>query len=141
MARYLFVLLILNLGIASTQGAEDEIVFLTFNGDLIGPVESIDHRIDDAQQATQLISAYHQLLSAEVQMEVALLHEQILEYIPGFEVAYIAADSAEFSHLMSEMDLRLAAIQDVHAQEYTQDVVGLLTEAYQQILPTFGDEK
>ena len=141
MTHYLFVLLILSLGLTSAQGAEDEIVLLTFNGDLIGPIESIDHRIDDSQQATQLISAYHQLLSAEMQTEVALLHEQILEFIPGFEVAYIAADSAEFSHLMSEMDLRLAAIQDVHAQKYTQDVVGLLTEAYQQILPTFGDEK
>ena len=42
---------------------------------------------------------------------------------------------------MSEIDLRLAAIQDVHAQKYTQDVVGLLTEAYQLILPTFGDER
>lgn len=141
MANYLCVLLTLSLGLASAQSAEDEIVLLTFDGDLIGPIESIDHRIDDAQQATHLISAYHQLLSAEVQTEVALLHEQILKFIPGFEVAYTAADSAEFSHLMSEMDLRLATIQDVHAQEYTQDVVGLLTEAYQQILPTFGDEK
>ena len=42
---------------------------------------------------------------------------------------------------MSEIDLRLAAIQDVHAQQYTRDVIGLLTEAYQLILPTFGDER
>jgi hypothetical protein len=141
MAHYLFVLLILSFGLAGAQGAEDEFALLTISGDLIGPIESLDHRIDDARQATQLISAYHQLLSAEVQTEVALLHEQILKFIPGFEVAYTAADSAEFSHLMSEMDLRLAAIQDIHAQEYTQDVIALLTEAYQLILPTFGDDQ
>ncbi|PCI78954.1 MAG: hypothetical protein COB20_05960 [SAR86 cluster bacterium] len=143
MAHYLPVLLglILGLALASAQGAEDDFVILTINGDLIGPIEPIGDRIDNAQQASRLISAYHQLLSAQVQMEVASLHEQILEFIPGFEVAYTASDSAEFSHLMSEIDLRLAAIQDVHAQKYTQDVIGLLSEAYQLILPTFGDEQ
>jgi hypothetical protein len=141
MAHYLSVLLILGSALASAQSAEDEFVLLTIEGNLIGPIESIDHRINNAQQATRLISAYHQLLSAQLQLEVASLHEQILEFIPGFEVAYTAADSAEFSHLMSEMDLRLAAIQDAHAREYTQEVIVLLAEAYQHILPTFGDEK
>ncbi|MBL4580967.1 MAG: hypothetical protein JKY29_04035 [Gammaproteobacteria bacterium] len=141
MAHSFFVPLILGFYLASAHGAEDEFTLLKIDGNLIGPIESIDHRIDDAHQATRLISAYHQLLSAAVQAEVALLHEQILKFIPGFEVAYTAADSAEFSHLMSEIDLRFAAIQDVHAQEYKQDVIGFLTEAYQLILPTFGDER
>jgi hypothetical protein len=140
MVRYLSVLLILGFALANAQGAEDEFVILTIDGNLIGPIEPIGDRIDNAQEATQLISAYHQLLNTAVQIEVASLHEQILEFIPGFEVAYTAADSAEFSHLMSEIDLRLAAIQDVHAQQYTREVIGLLTEAYQMILPTFGDE-
>jgi hypothetical protein len=143
MARYLSALLILGFAFAMTsaQGAEDEFEILTIKGNLIGPILPIEDRIGSAQQATRLISAYHQLLTAAVQMEVASLHEQILGFIPGFEVAYTAADSAEFSHLMSEIDLRLAAIQDVHAQKYTQDVVSLLTEAYQLILPRFGDER
>ena len=141
MARYLSVFLILGFALANAQGAEDEFVILTIDGNLIGPIEPIGDRINSAQQATRLISAYHQLLTPAVQIEVASLHEQILEFIPGFEVAYTAADSAEFSHLMSEIDLRLAAIQDVHAQQYTLDVIGLLTEAYQLILPTFGDER
>jgi len=143
MTHNLFILLILGFALANVQGAEDEFVILTIDGSLIGPIEPIGpigDRINSAQEATRLISAYHQLLTPAVQIEVASLHEQILEFIPGFEVAYTAADSAEFSHLMSEIDLRLAAIQDVHAQKYTRDVVGLLTEAYQLILPTFGDE-
>jgi hypothetical protein len=141
MARYLSVLLILGFALANARGAEDEFVILTIDGNLIGPIEPIGDRINSAQEATRLISAYHQLLTPATQIEVASLHEQILEFIPGFEVAYTAADSAEFSHLMSEIDLRLAAIQDVHAQQYTRDVIGLLTEAYQLILPTFGDER
>jgi hypothetical protein len=141
MARYLSILLILGFALASAKGAEDEFVILTIDGNLIGPIEPIGDRINSAQEATRLISAYHQLLTAAAQIEVASLHEQILKFIPGFEVAYTAADSAEFSHLMSEIDLRLAAIQDVHAQQYTRDVIDLLTEAYQLILPTFGDER
>jgi hypothetical protein len=141
MARYLSVFLILGFALANVQGAEDEFVILTIDGNLIGPIEPIGDRINSAQEATRLISAYHQLLTPAVQIEVASLHEQILEFIPGFEVAYTAADSAEFSHLMSEIDLHLAAIQDVHAQQYTRDVIGLLTEAYQLILPTLGDER
>ena len=140
MARYLSVLLILGFALANARGAEDEFVILTIDGNLIGPIEPIGDRINSAQEATRLISAYHLLLTPAVQIEVASLHAQILEFIPGFEVAYTAADSAEFSHLMSEIDLRLAAIQDVHSQQYTRDVIGLLTEAYQLILPTFGDD-
>ncbi len=141
MTYYLPVLVFLGIALSNAQGAEDEILLLTIEGDLIGPIESIEDGIDNAQQATRLISAYHTLLTAAEQIEVTSLHEEILEFIPGFEVAYTAADSAEFSHLMSEMDLRLAAIQDIHAQKYTQDVVALLNEAYQLILPTFGDEQ
>ena len=141
MARYLSVFLILGFALTNVQGAEDEFVILTIDGNLIGPIEPIGDRINRAQEATRLISAYHQLLTPAVQIEVASLHEQILEFMPGFEVAYTAADSAEFSHLMSEIDLRLTAIQDVHAQQYTRDVIDLLTEAYQLILPTFGDER
>lgn len=140
MVHYLPILLILGFALTGAQGAEDEFVTLTITGNLIGLIEPIGERIDNAQEATRLISAYHQLLTAQVQSEVASLHEQILGFIPGFEVAYTAADSAEFSHLMSEIDLRLATIQDIHAQKYTQDVIGLLSEAYQLILPTFGDE-
>ena len=144
MARDLSILLILGIalcaGQGNVQGAEDEFLLLTIGGNLIGPIEPLGDSIDDAQQASQLISAYHQLLTRQLQIEVASLHEQMLKLVPGFEVAYTAADSAEVAHVMSEIDLRLAAIQEVHAQKYTQDVIGLLAEAYQMILPTFGDK-
>lgn len=141
MAHYLPVLLALGLAFANAEGAEDEVVLLTIEGDLIGSIENVDASLDDAKQAAQVINAYHLLLTTEERTVVEALHEEMLKFMPGFEVAYTAADSAEFSHLMSEMDLRLAAIQEIHAQKYTQDVVTLLNEAYQLILPTFGDEQ
>lgn len=140
MPRYLSALIIFCIALANAQGAEDELVLLTIEGNLIGPIAPIGDRISDVQHASRLISVYHQLLNARVQIELTSLHEQMLGLLPGFEVAYAATDSAEISHVMSEIDLRLAAIQEVHAREYTQDVVELLTEAYQLILPTFGDE-
>jgi len=141
MTRYLPVLLVLCFTLSNAQDAEDELVLLKIDGDRIGPIENLDDRIDNAQQATGLINAYHLLLAAKARAKVESLHGEILTFLPGFEVAYKAADSAEIDHLMSEIDLRLAAIQDVHAQKYTQDVISLLNEAYQLILPTFGDEQ
>ena len=141
MAHYLSALLILGFASAIVQGAEDEFVILTIDNNLIGPVEQIGERIDNAQQAARLINIYHQLLARQALREVTSLHKQMLEFLPGFEVAYTAADSAEFSHLMSEIDLRLAAIQGIHRKEYTQEVVGLLSKAYKLLLPTFGEER
>ena len=138
--RHLPCIVILGLTLASAQAAEEDLVLLNVQGDLIGPFEENTQMPVDTQQAARLIDAYHQLLDSQIQTEVEILHEQILRFIPGFEVAYTAADSAEISHIMSEIDLRLAALQALHVQHYTQDVVGLLTEAYQLILPAFGDE-
>lgn len=140
MSQRLFALVGLAISFASVIGAEDEITLLTFDDNLIGAIENMGADIDSAQQAPVLIDAYHQLLTKEVQAEVSLLHEELVKLIPGFEVAYTAADSAEIAHIMSEMDLRLAAMRVIHIQHYTQEVVEQLTEAYRSILPTFGDE-
>lgn len=141
MFRDSFIFLALIMALVSAQGAEDEIVLLNLDDKRIGQIEPIADNIVDAKQAMRLIGAYHQLLDIEVRTEVEALHRQIINFIPGFEVAYTAADSAEIAHIMSEIDLRLATLQNVHANNYTQDVVDLLSEAYQLILPAFGDEQ
>jgi hypothetical protein len=133
--------LVLGMLFSIAQGAEDESVLLTLDGSLIGPLQSIDNKVADSQKASELINTYHELLTIDVQEEVKTLHEQILRLIPDFEVAYAAADSAEIAHVMSEIDIRLAAIQEVHGAMYTQDLIDILTEAYYTILPTFGDEQ
>ncbi|GJM11697.1 MAG: hypothetical protein DHS20C12_01000 [Pseudohongiella sp.] len=140
MIRLVSTLLVFSISSLGIQAAEDEVVLLSVGGDLIDLVQSTDHRLETPKQATDFIQVYHQLLADRTKEEVDSLHEQILGFIPGFEVAYTAADSAEIAHIMSEIDLRLAAIQAIHRDKYTQDVAEKLTEAYQLILPTFGDE-
>lgn len=139
MKHYYFLFIALSIALTTVQAAEDDFLLLTLDSNLIGPLAAHDGTIRDGQQAAELLDAYHQLLAAEVHSEVASLHEQLLKFIPGFEVAYTAADSAEISHIMSEMDMLLAAIQRIHAEYYTQEVTDLLTQAYQLVLPTFGD--
>jgi len=133
--------LILSLGLALSfaDGAEEDFELLTLDSHLIGLIEPPGVELDGAQQASNLIRIYHSQLTAAVRVEVEALHEGMLKLIPSFEVAYTAADSAEIAHVMSEIDLRLAAIQEIHALRYTIEAVDLLTSAYQLILPTFGD--
>lgn len=141
MAHSLPVFLILGIALASVQAAEDDFQLLTIEGHLIGLVEPFDGVVDNKHEAAQFVSTYHQLLTLDSQAQVDFLHEQILALLPNFEVAYTAADSAEIDHLMSEIDVRLAVIREVHARSYAQDVIDLLNEAYRLILPTFGDAR
>jgi len=130
-----------SLGLAPNfvEGADEDFVLLTLDGDLISLIESAHGELDGKQNAAEVIEIYHSQLTAIDRTKVEALHEGILKLIPEFEVAYAAADSAEIAHVMSEIDLRLAAIQEIHALRYTTEAADLLTTAYQLILPTFGD--
>lgn len=122
------------------QGAEDEVVLLRIDGDLIGLAPTASEELIDREQALRLLDDYYSLLVPEELLNVEALHREILGLIPDFEVAYAAADSAEITHVMSEIDLRLAALQQVYATNYTQEVTVLLLEAYRLILPGLGEE-
>lgn len=133
-------ILILGCCLGAALAAEDETVLLTIEGNLIGLIETVDNTPLDRGEALRIADRYHRLLPPAVLSEVTGLHEQIVRLIPDFEVAYAAADSAEITHVMSEIDLRLAALQAIYVEHYTQEVTSLLRQAYQLILPSFGDE-
>ena len=133
--------LVLALSLLTAYGAENDIQLLTIEGDLIGLSETFDSTAGDRQDAVGLVHEYHRLLPEGLRADVESLHQQMLKLIPDFEVAYAAADSAEITHIMSEIDSRWASIQEVHRQTYTFAVVSLLYEAYQLLLPTFDDEE
>ena len=132
------LILVVNLGPALS--AEDDPLVLSIEGNLIGLTAPFDGDIGDREEALLLVNAYHQLLPPAALAQIVPLHDQILRLIPDFQVAYAAADSAEITHVMSEIDMRLAAMQKIYAREFTQEVTGLLRDAYQLILPGFGDE-
>lgn len=124
----------------SLLAAEDDVLLLTIEGNLIGLTEPFDGEIADRGAALRLANAYHRLLPEAALSQIEPLHAELLRLIPDFQVAYAAADSAEITDVMSEIDACLAAMQEIYAQEYTSEVIELLSEAYQLILPTFGDE-
>jgi hypothetical protein len=132
--------IVLSLILHTAHGAENNTQLLTLEGNLIGLNETFDSTPADRQDAARLVHEYHRLLPEGLRIDVESLHQQILKLIPDFEVAYAAADSAEITHVMSEIDSRWASIQEVHRQTYTNAVVRLLYEAYQLLMPTFGDE-
>ena len=132
--------IVLSLSLFAAYGAENDIQLLTIEGNLIGLSETFDSTIVDRQDAVRLVHEYHRLLPEDLRTDVESLHQQILKLLPDFEVAYAAADSAEITHVMSEIDGRWASIQGVHRQTYTLAVVSLLNEAYQLLLPAFDEE-
>jgi hypothetical protein len=132
--------IVLSLSLLAAYGAENDIQLLTIEGNLIGLSETFDSTIVDRQDAVRLVHEYHRLLPEDLRTDVESLHQQILKLLPDFEVAYAAADSAEITHVMSEIDSRWASIQGVHRQTYTLAVVSLLNEAYQLLLPAFDEE-
>jgi hypothetical protein len=132
--------IVLSLSLLAAYGAENDIQLLTIEGNLIRLSETFDSTIVDRQDAVRLVHEYHRLLPEDLRTDVESLHQQILKLLPDFEVAYAAADSAEITHVMSEIDSRWASIQGVHRQTYTLAVVSLLNEAYQLLLPAFDEE-
>ena len=132
--------IVLSLSLLDAYGAENDIQLLTIEGNLIRLSETFDSTIVDRQDAVGLVHEYHRLLPEGLRADVESLHQQMLKLIPDFEVAYAAADSAEITHVMSEIDSRWASIQGVHRQTYTLAVVSLLNEAYQLLLPAFDEE-
>lgn len=136
----IFSILALGCCLGAALAAEDEQLLLTIEGNLIGLIESGENTAGDRGEALRITDRYYGLLPPAVRSEVTALHAQIVRLIPDFEVAYAAADSAEITHVMSEIDLRLAALQAIYVEHYTQEVTVLLRQAYQLILPAFGDE-
>ena len=132
--------IVLSLSLLDAYGEENDIQLLTIEGNLIRLSETFDSTIVDRQDAVRLVHEYHRLLPEDLRTDVESLHQQILKLLPDFEVAYAAADSAEITHVMSEIDSRWASIQGVHRQTYTLAVVSLLNEAYQLLLPAFDEE-
>lgn len=136
----IYLTIILCLGLGPAIGAEDDVVLLTIQGNLIGLTEPFNADILDREEAIRLVNAYHHLLPQTAIAQIEPLYDQTLRLIPDFQVAYAAADSAEITDVMSKIDSRLAAMQKIYTQHYTPEVVDLLNEAYRLILPAFGDE-
>lgn len=95
-------------------------------GHLIGKIDTIE--LGDNPEF--FINSYYVLLAADP-LEKAQSHRQeLIDLLPRYNVAFSAADSAELSELIDEINFHWAAIKSIHAQHFSSEVKNLLNQAY-----------
>lgn len=109
-----------------SHAAEEPLTLLTIEGDLIGKIDTLD--TNTAPEA--LIAAYYLLLPEAAHEQVVSRQAQLTKLIPDYEVAFVAADSAEITEVRSDMDTLWAEIRTIHAQYFTPAVTELLEKSY-----------
>lgn len=117
-----------------TAAAEEDLAILTIEGDLLGRLDSLK----PVEGTVLIIDAYYSLLPETIQDQVQTLRQQLAAMMPGYEVAFLAADSSELAELMFDIDLVWAEIRTIHSQKFTAEVAQLLNEAYNDIFSKLG---
>ena len=77
-----------------------------------------------------IITTYYDLLADVVKDEIVARRLMLENLLPNYEVAYLAADSAEMAEVRDKIDLRWARIQAIHIQFFNAEVVNVLNTAY-----------
>lgn len=109
-----------------SPAAEPEPILLTIEGHLISRIESLA----DTEEPTLIIHTYYDLLPRE-QREAVEIHRKILaSLLPAYRVAFTAADSAELAQVVSDIEVQWAAIQEIHARQFTREAQQILIAAY-----------
>ena len=121
---YSFIVNALILSSASVFSAEE--VLLIIEGDLIDRIELIDEDSD----ADLVITVYYDLLPDDARANIEILRGRLERLQPDYEVAYLAADSAEMTEVRDQIDDQWAVIQAIHLYYFTARVVDILNQAY-----------
>lgn len=110
--------------------AEDSIVLLKIQGNLIGKIEQ-QETINDTEQ---FIDSYYALLSREKINLLQTHRNELSNLIPRYRIAYTAADSAELAELMDEISMHWQHLKSLHGEYFTEEVSSLLGAAYDRAL-------
>ena len=121
---YSFAVNALILSCASEYSAEE--VLLTIEGNLIDRIELVDEGSD----ADLVITIYYDLLPDDARANIEILRGRLERLQPDYEVAYLAADSAEMTEVRDQIDDQWAVIQVIHLYYFTAQVVDILNQAY-----------
>ena len=108
-----------------------EITLLILEPDLIS---ELDDLAGDAT-AVEIIKSYYQQLPPEAQLTLNQYDELLDKLIVEYEVARTAADSAEITEVISDMDATWIEIQKVHSDAFTSKVTQILDDAYSEVYP------
>ena len=128
----LLFLLVLCLFARCLYAADSEVIFLTIVGNLL---ERIELNSEDSDPET-IIASYYNLLPISANQELTNRKQDLEKLLPDYEVAYLAADSAEMAEVRSEMDLKWAKILVLHFEFFNAEVMRILNTAY---VAKFGD--
>ena len=101
-------------------------MLLKIEGDLIDEIEITNSNTD----ANLTISSYYELLPSEIKTEIADYRSKLDRLQPDYEVAFLAADSAEMAEVREEIDGHWLVIQTIHNHFFTAQVVEILNRAY-----------
>ena len=121
---YSFAVNALILSCASVYSAEE--VLLTIEGNLIDRIELVDEGSD----ADLVITIYYDLLPDDARANIEILRGRLERLQPDYEVAYLAADSAEMTEVRDQIDDQWAVIQAILLYYFTAQVVDILNQAY-----------
>jgi len=127
--QFLLVVLLL---VRCLYAADSEVIFLTIEDNLLERIELIS---EDSDPET-IIASYYNLLPITVNQELTNRQQDLEKLLPDYEVAYLAADSAEMAEVRSEMDLKWAKILVLHFEFFNAEVMRILNTAY---VAKFGD--
>ena len=128
----LLFLLVLCLFARCLYAADSEVIFLTIEGNLLERIE----RISEDSDPETIIARYYDLLPVPVSREIKNRQQDLEKLLPDYEVAYLAADSAEMAEVRSEIDSKWARILVLHSEFFNAEVMRILNTAY---VAKFGD--
>ena len=125
-------LLVFLLVVRCLYAADNEVIFLRVGDNLLERIELIS---EDSDPET-IIASYYNLLPISANQELTNRQQDLEKLLPDYEVAYLAADSAEMAEVRSEMDLKWAKILVLHFEFFNAEVMRILNTAY---VAKFGD--
>ena len=110
----------------SLVAAENEAPLLTIEGNLFERIELLS----EESEPSTIIKSYYRLLPDSANQEITERQNELEKLLPNYEVAYLAADSAEMAEVRTLMDARWAKIRFLHSQFFNTEVVSILNTAY-----------
>jgi predicted lipoprotein len=117
--------------IAPSAAGAQELTLLSIESDLIGEVTGIDA---DAT-ATEVINTYYAQLPEKRQAALHAYTGQLKQLMVDYGIARTAADSAELTEVMFDMNVAWIEIQRIHRGAFTSAVTQQLDEAYSELYP------
>ena len=99
---------------------------LTIEGNLFERIELLS----DESEPSSIIKSYYRLLPDAANQEITERQNELEKLLPNYEVAYLAADSAEMAEVRTIMDDKWAKIRLLHFQFFNTEVISILNKAY-----------